>query len=952
VQVLAHFAACQGRPLRLRRIGSGDPSAGFISFVFSTRLAVQAPLPPDEAERLEILRKYNILDTLPEQSLDELTRMAASICEAPISLISLVDEARQWFKSRHGVDAVETHRDMAFCAHAILKPDELLVVPDACADERFADNALVTGDPNIGFYAGAPLVTSDGFPLGTLCVIDRKPRVLSEEQLLALGRLRDHVVLQLERRRFGSAHEGYRRMEAFLETTLDGIITVDEEGVIETFNPAAERIFGYDASEVLGKSLTILFPAAFRNDQFLASALVGDGRGREGMGIRKDGRSTPVEFAVNQLDLDDHRSYIGVVRDLSEQRRVQRELDRFFTMSLDLLSIANFEGHFTKLNPSWEAALGWTCEEMLATPYMELIHPEDREATTLEVGKLIEGREIINFENRFRCKDGSYRWLLWSAAMHAEEQALYAVARDITGRKESEDMLLAVNRELEEKSAALEQATRHKSEFLANMSHELRTPMNSIIGFTARVLKRAGEQLPERQKRNLEIVERNARHLLHLINDLLDISKIEAGKMEIFAETFLLQQLIDEARELAPALIGEKDLRLVVEVGQPGAELFTDHTKLKQVLINLISNAVKFTEAGTVTLSAHCLSSEAGDSLVLSVSDTGMGISQEALGQIFESFKRVETGIARDAGGTGLGLAITKNITTLLGGDLEVESEPGKGSTFTVTIPARLPETVLAAVPNSENGLSAEAPTVLCIDDEPEALDLLSQSLGDAGFNVITAQSGLEGIAKARAEKPLAITLDIDMPKVDGWAVLRRLKRDELTREIPVVMVTVLNNRKRAYKMGALEHLQKPVDPEQLVSVLLRGRADRPQSVLLVDDDAEVRELVRETLQDLDIQVIEAENGVEALQAVERAIPDLIILDLMMPEMGGLETLRWLHQNENWAKIPVCVVTAKNLTIEERAFLRNHAVNIVEKDGEQPENVLASIVAELRQLQS
>jgi len=531
--------------------------------------------------------------------------------------------------------------------------------------------------------------------------------------------------------------------------------------------------------------------------------------------------------------------------------------------------------------------------------------------------------------------------------------------------KRKNEELLEVLNELEKKNTELENATRLKSEFLANMSHELRTPLNSIIGFSGRVIKKTGELLTERQLKNLNTVLRNAHHLLGLINSLLDISKIEAGRMDVFPEEFRLNPLIKEVEELTRSLLIGTELELIADVPDKQTVLYTDKTKLKQTLINLVSNAIKFTDRGSVKISAREVApSKVGKAaysdpgmnyMALSVRDTGHGISSEEMKFIFDEFRQVDGSTTRKTGGTGLGLSIAKKFTELLKGEIAVESKKGEGTTFTVTIPARVEEVIERRregpirEPEAPEPLKAGL-TILCIDDDPEALDLLHGFLSDEGYNVIKALSGDEGLEKAEELKPFAITLDIQMPYKDGWSVLNELKANESTRDIPVIIVSIMDNRTLGYQLGATDYLQKPIIPETLIRTIDRILRQEAETILVVDDDPEVIELVRWILEEEKIHVKTAENGVKALESVKDTIPDLILLDLMMPEMDGFEVLSRLKNKEEWAEIPVIIITAKTLKETEKEFLENRVEAIIAKEGMSTDIVLKDISEAMKRL--
>ncbi len=512
--------------------------------------------------------------------------------------------------------------------------------------------------------------------------------------------------------------------------------------------------------------------------------------------------------------------------------------------------------------------------------------------------------------------------------------------------------------ELKRKNEELDKATRLKSEFLANMSHELRTPMNSIIGFTSRVIKKSGHLLPGKQLNNLNIVKKNAYHLLNLINSLLDLSKIEAGKLEVSVDSFDLSDLVSEVLTLTRALIDEKNLEVRIELPEKKITLVSDRMKLKQILINLVSNSVKFSEKGGFTVSASMVERELAakdvffkpdmDYVSISVIDTGIGMNNEEMQYIFKAFQQVDGTSTREVGGTGLGLTITKKFVELLEGRIEVKSRKAKGTTFTITIPRKVSSEGVLVEKEVQRTLGDHASvkpskTVLCIDDDPLMLDLLKEYLNDNGYNMIFALNGDEGIKKAREMKPFAITLDVSMPGKDGWDVLTELKSYEDTKNIPVIMLTMMDNINLARSLGAVDFLQKPVDPEVLIKSINSLVQKDSKSIMVVDDDPEVRDMIKETLEDEDITVNLAENGLKGLAAMEKHSPDLILLDLMMPEMDGFKMINQLKKHKTWSKIPVIVITSKILTREEKSFLNKSVYSIIQKDQKDKDTLLKKI---------
>jgi PAS domain S-box-containing protein len=523
--------------------------------------------PSEEQARLAALTALGILDTEPEERFDRITRLAARLFRVPICLISFVDEDRQWFKSRQGLDATETPRDVSFCGHTILD-SEPMVVEDTLEDPRFRDNPLVVGGPRIRFYAGHPLCAMNGSRVGTLCLADRRPRHFDESEIALLGDL-----------------------------------------------------------------------------------------------------SAMVESELNSIHLAELQR---------EMHSAQEELKRFFSLSLDMLCIATFDGYFKKLNPAWARTLGYSIEELCEKPFVEFVHPEDRERTIQEAQKLVDGGYLtVSFENRYRCKDGSYKHVLWSSVPDPETRLLFAVARDITSLRTAEERLRRAVQ-------MAEQANEAKSRFLANMSHEFRTPLNSVIGFSNVLIKKSG--LTEEQEVLIKRILANGEHLLDLVNSVLDLSKIEAGKTELTYEETSLGDLVENVAEQLEVQAKAKGIHLETEIPDALPTISTDPRKLRQILINLVGNAVKFTERGSVTVRVQYDRTRAPD-LLLEVIDTGIGISEEHQGAIFEAFKQVDSSASREYGGTGLGLTICKSLCDLMGYRLDLESRLGEGATVRVHLP-------------------------------------------------------------------------------------------------------------------------------------------------------------------------------------------------------------------------------------------------------------------------
>ncbi|MES1258109.1 MAG: response regulator [Acidobacteriota bacterium] len=496
-----------------------------------------------------------------------------------------------------------------------------------------------------------------------------------------------------------------------------------------------------------------------------------------------------------------------------------------------------------------------------------------------------------------------------------------------------------------EKEAA-EAANRTKSTFLANMSHELRTPLNAIIGYSEMLLEEAEDSGRTELLPDVHKILTAGRHLLELINAVLDLSKIEAGRMELSLENFSVATLVSEVMEVIGPQVEKNDNRLRVTIDPGITGMLSDQTKVRQSLLNLLSNAGKFTSHGTVSLDVEL---PGNGTVAFVVSDTGVGMRPDQLARLFEPFVQADSSTSRKFGGTGLGLVISRRFARMMGGDITASSEEGKGSRFTLVLPLRVEGERDKAFAGQPDALSpgGGAGTVLVIDDEPAVHEILRRTLGRYGFRTEGAFNGEDGLRMARRIHPQAITLDVMMPGMDGWAVLAALKSEGELADIPVVMLTIVDNRNLGYALGASDYLTKPIDRERLVSVLLRYRGGAPATALVVEDDPASREMLRRILENHGWVVLEANNGREALEHLvgERGgtRPGIVLLDLMMPEMDGFEFLAEMHTHPEWVSIPVIVITAKELTPEDRARLNGHVSRVIEKGKYQRDELLEHV---------
>jgi PAS domain S-box-containing protein len=562
------------------------------------------------------------------------------------------------------------------------------------------------------------------------------------------------------------------------------------------------------------------------------------------------------------------------------------------------------------------------------------------------LGALTEHGHVEGMEMLFRRAGGEEFWaLIASQRVQFEGRpAMISGLADISERKRMEG-------ELHKAIWASEQATRAKSDFVATMSHELRTPLNAIIGYSEILLEDAQSAGRESETEDLRKIQDAGKHLLGLIDNILDLSKIEAGKMTLYLETFELWSMIDGVAATIAPLAKKTGNALVVKCADDVGAMHSDLTKVRQTLFNLLSNACKFTRNGTITLTALRDTNEAGDWIKFEVRDTGIGMTPEQQAKVFKAFIQADDSTTRAYGGTGLGLAITKSFCQLLGGDVTLTSEAGKGTTFVVRLPAvtrDASDTAISAAKKRSEGpqvTEAEhAPIVLVVDDDSNARELLRRHLQRGGYAVRMAANGEEAMQLARALRPDVVTLDVLMPKMDGWAVLSAMKEDAALAEIPVIMVTVVDNQSIGFSLGAADYLMKPINRDRLVHAVEKCcPRGTPRHVLIVEDDAPTSELMGRALREIDCTITQAENGRVGLERLNEALPDAILLDLMMPEMDGFEFIARVRAEPRWRHIPVIVVTAKTLTEEDLARLDGHVQHLVHKGEYSGKAVLTAL---------
>ncbi|MBW4580152.1 MAG: response regulator [Tildeniella nuda ZEHNDER 1965/U140] len=973
---------------------------------------MQAPLPSNEAQRLEALLSYDVLDTAAEAAFDDLTKLAALICGTPIALVSLLDQRRQWFKARVGLEATETSRDVAFCAHAILQPD-VFVVPDALDDQRFANNPLVTGAPHVRSYAGVPLVNPEGYPLGTLCVLDYGPRQLTAQQLEALAAIARQVVAQLELRRMVATLTRTILLQQQTETEYRHLFENAVEGLYQTTltgrylkaNPMLATLYGYRSADELIASLTQISHQLYvqpEQRQAFMQLIEANGKvsGFESQIYRKTGERIWIsENARRVYDASGKPlGYEGSVTDISDRKQAEAALQyqnhrasllNAITLrirqSLNLDEILNttvtevqqflqtdrvviyrfapdWDGTVVveSVAPGWTSTLGITIQDTCFKDggWQQYNAGRTRAIDDIQQSSLADCHKklLTQFQVRanlvvpiLQAQGAIGQPQLWGLLIahqcahprhwHTDEITLLTQLADQVGialaqaqlleqEMQQREQLTIQNLALQQARLAADRANQAKSNFLATMSHEIRTPMNAVIGMTGLLLDMA---LPPQQQEYIEIIRTSSDSLLTIINDILDFSKIESGNLELEQQPFRLATCIEEALDLLAAGATEKGLELAYwSTPAVPPMLIGDVTRLRQILVNLLNNAIKFTETGEVVVTVdaqplHAVPLKATDTQYLTpryeirfaIKDTGIGISSTKLERLFKAFSQVDASTTRQYGGTGLGLVISKRLSELMGGKMWVESQPEVGSTFYFTIVAQVAPAVTApATPQSLTGKR-----VLLVDDNATNRQILTQYAQSWQMLSQSAASGAEALALMHQGDrfDLAI-LDMQMPAMDGLMLAAAIHAISDCQSLPLVMLTSIGkpeNLSEEDQRHFAAFLNKPIKAAQLYKILtdsLSGQpmpisqpfvkssaiadSDRaqPLRILLAEDHLINQKIALLMLQRLGYRADVAGNGLEVLEALHRQPYDVVLLDVQMPEMDGLEAARCICQ--------------------------------------------------------
>lgn len=858
-------------------------------------------LPTDEVLRLDCLRGTKLLDTASIPALDQLVELVAEVFAVPVVVVSLVDAERIRFKAAVGIDAREVAREDSFCA-CTLQGDGVLQVSDARLDPRFAASPMVCGAPGVRFYAGAALRPLDGLALGTLCMLGTEPRNLSEAETMRLVRfaqqaetlIRHHLADQDAERQRNRLERAVARNQALLNRAAVGIIRITARGIIEQVNPAAERILGYGAAELVGRNVKMIMPDrwAEHHDEYLASYLHGRppsviGIGREVQALHKSGRTIPVHLAVSEVTIPGQEGveFIGILSDLSElysarereqaQHRLLQVLHWGMTDFSALMSSDQLwtflKNALRTLTESDYALIGevvpvdgkpglkihaitdlsWNDDsrrlmERLRSGDMMLTNPDSMLGRVFAGGEVVMTNDVASVSQRTGFPHGHpplHNYLGVPIVDQGQVIGMYAISNS---RQTVNDELLAwlepftatcallinlyrrineqarFTHELEIAHAQQARASRAKTEFLSSMSHELRTPMNSIIGFSQLLLSNRRQPLPERQAGQVEQILKSGQHLLTLINDILDLARIEAGRLAFSIEPVEIAAVVEESVASISALAEAR--RIAIHLPPSGTDrsrVLADFTRTKQVLINFLSNAIKYNrEGGRIDIGW----APAGDYLRVTVEDTGSGIPAARLGELFQPFNRIgaeHSGIE----GAGVGLALTKQLVEKMDGRVGVTSVHGEGSAFWFELPAAA-QALAPPVSPIAPPATGDVPRlrVLYIEDNPANQRLMTDIFEDFGSCQLTcAHEAALGIELARAQQPALVLMDINLPGMDGYAALAALKAEPATRTIPVVALSanaMPADVARGLAAGFDDYLTKPLDFARLHAVL------------------------------------------------------------------------------------------------------------------------------------
>ena len=828
--------------------------------------------PINENSRLASLKKYGILDTPAEQAFDDITRLASQICDVPISLISFVDDERQWFKSHHGLQVTETSRDHSYCAHAINTPAEIMEVEDATQDERFKDNPLLQGEPHARFYAGMPLVNPEGHALGTLCLIDHKPRRLNENQRQALQSFARQVMAQLELRRkqgeqdrvsqaqqsagknpqlLGESEKNWQQIAVSLERVqsiakighweLDissltfswskGTCKIHEVDDM-TYRPTLEEALQFyddESRPIITKELTRVTKEEGSFDLKLKI-------------ITAQGNKRWVR-SIGQTYLQDNRPIVvrGVLQDIDEETKLREEiihneeLLRLVSENIyDFVAIHDLDGIYTYASPAVKSMLGYSAAEMVGKKPYHFTHPDDGDKARVDIHDPIwDSGKQPTLEYRIRKKDGSYLWVETLPKLmkkHGENTFILTSTRDISERKANEATIIRNNKYLKVAKERAEAASVAKENFLSSMSHEIRTPLNAIIGIT-HILRQDNPR--EDQKENLDLVKFSGEHLLALINDILDYNKMDANKLVLDNQEFSLKDMITSIKGSHEFKVKEKGIKFKLYYDEEVPSiLIGDSVRIAQVINNLVSNAIKFTQQGGVKVFVDAIDvKDQTTEVEITVEDSGIGIPKDKHKAIFERFTQAESSTTRKFGGSGLGLSITSKLLTLMKSKIALESSPGKGSRFSFRLKLPVASTqgkmLYHESARNQEDLSAYGIHLLVVEDN-EANQIVAQKfLSKWGIQVSFAENGKVALEKVTGQKYDMILMDLQMPEMDGFTATEQIRamKGEHYKKVPILALTasVMDDiRQKAKHAGINDYITKPFLPQELYNKVVK----------------------------------------------------------------------------------------------------------------------------------
>jgi signal transduction histidine kinase/DNA-binding response OmpR family regulator len=1046
---------------------------------------MKIPLPPNEEDRLAALYQYNILDTTPEQVFDDLTLLAAHLFDTPIAAITLINTNCHWFKSKVGLTDTEAERVVLFCSQTILNPEGILIVPDALTDERFAPNPLVTSDPEIRFYAGAPLVTEEGYALGALCIVDHKPRKLTTDQLAVLQVLRRAVMaeiqlrhrtelltlaqavlqeakdeleievqerlaelrysnkqLQLEFTEWQQVEEQVRRNTARAEALariaarlnaqldLEAVLKTVSEEVARALNvPAAavrlydeqrealyyasafglgsdytkytqpspralyDQLFGQHNPFIIAPDVqvianvpnialytalnirTVVSVSMEREQQWIGVLSIftfGEVRhfSKDELALLKGLADQAAQalanarlFAAVERRANEFEVLYKTAHDLATQQDLATLLEIIIDRAINLVTAAGgviylydtqqndleiaIEKSFPiplgtriRLGEGMAGRVAQTRQPLiidnystwsLRLPYLE------RTPLTATIGvPILFGGELIGVLATFELETRTRQFTEADAhllTLFAGQAASIMHDARLLQTVQQERTLLAQRvaertAELSAANAELARTARAKDEFLASMSHELRTPLNAILGLTEALQEQTRGPLNERQLNSLKTIEESGRHLLALINDILDLSKIEADKLELQLDLVAVEALCEASLQFIKQTALKKNIEILFKLDNSLTVIRADARRLKQILVNLLSNAVKFTpQRGQVGLEVTVEPER--ETIHFTVWDTGVGIAPEYLSQLFKPFMQIDSSLSRQYEGTGLGLALVYRLAELHRGSVSVTSTPERGSQFMVSLPwdsslesSTKPEPVAVILDTSM------FQKILVIEDSPVEVEHLTRYLNELNIQVVVYPQGKGVVPKVVELQPDIILLDLLLSGVSGWVVLKQLKDDPRTKDIPVIIISVVDEQSQGLALGAAGYLVKPISRQQLqymlgraaylqaetqqalaVSLEVEGKVASPLILLAEDNEATI-ETLADYLEDKGYRLVIARNGFEAIERAQEEGPALILMDIQMPKLDGLEAIRYIRADAHLKHIPIIALTA------------------------------------------